>query len=242
MATLLKRLLPVIHCVCPYDEQGVGHALANARVAFENGADGIFLIGHSLPYEDLLYIYEQIRKQYLAGQQDSRRWIGVNLLDVSASKNWKLFETIAKKYPDLDAIWMDGMPDTRLSISIRIELFGGVAFKYIASGLSGDELVEACKNASSFVNTITTSGDKTGSPPNVAKLEKIREIIGPNRPLALASGVSFENVGLFLPTVDTFLVSSSISERREDRGNHEYLIPEKVMALATDIHRWPWRT
>lgn len=233
MAALLKRLLPVIHCVCPYEQQGIGHALNNAKIAFENFTDGIFLIGHGLDHGSLCYIYEQVRKQY------PEAWIGINFLDVAAAKNWVGLEALARRCPGLNAIWTDGMPDTRLNISIRIELFGGVAFKYLDPNLQGDKLADACNYAKQIVNVITTSGCETGSPPDVEKLEKMRRIIEPTMRFALASGVSIENVHLFLPTVDTFLVASSLIERREDRGNHEYLIPEKVMALATDIHRWP---
>jgi predicted TIM-barrel enzyme len=77
---------------------------------------------------------------------------------------------------------------------------------------------------------------KTGSAPDIQKLEEIRSNIGYETRLALASGVTEENISLFLPTVDTFLVASSIIERRKDLGNHEYLIPEKVMSLAIKIH------
>lgn len=230
MNTPLKRFFPVIHCVCPYEEQGIGHALANARIAFENGADGIFLIGHGLHYEAVLYIYQQVRKQHQG------HFIGVNLLDLSPTNDRKLLVELAKEHPHLSAIWMDGMPNIRLNISIRIELLGGVAFKYLAPRLSGDKLAEACRSALHYVNTVTTSGDKTGSAPDVAKLDAMRKIIGPKYRLALASGVTADNVESFKPFVDTFLVASSITMRREHLGNHEYLVPQKVRELAGKIH------
>ena len=54
--------------------------------------------------------------------------------------------------------------------------------------------------------------------------------------LALASGVSAHNVTSFLPFVDAFLVATSITARDTNRGNHEYLLPEKVKSLAHLIH------
>src|SRR3989344_2491051 len=174
MTTLPKRFFPVIHCVSPFTKQGTGHALLNTQIAFRGGADGVFLIGHNMPYTEVLYIYEQVRKQFFA------RWIGINLL--------------------------------------------------------GEGLFMACQNALNYVDTVTTSGDKTGSPPDVAKVQAMREAIRPHDSLALASGVSVENVALFKPYVDTFLVASSITERRADRGGQEYLVQERVTALAAAIH------
>lgn len=231
MAALLKRFFPVVHCVCPLEKQGSGHALRNARIAFENFADGVFLIGHALNYQSLLMIYEQVRKEF------PENWIGVNFLDVAARKDWSLLMQLARRYPDVNALWIDNMPDTRLDTNARIELFGGVAFKYIDPNLRGEALVAECHRAKRLVDVITTSGSATGSPPDIAKLEEMRSAIGDQTRLALASGVTIENVGEFLPTVDTFLVASSVTRREKNLGNREYLIPERVMFLATEIHR-----
>src|SRR3989344_5531922 len=138
MTTLPKRFFPVIHCVSPFTKQGTGHALLNSQIAFRGGADGVFFIGHNMPYTEGLFM--------------------------------------------------------------------------------------ACQNALNYVDTVATSGDKSGSPPDVAKVQAMREAIRPHDSLALASGVSVENVALFKPYVDTFLVASSITERRADRGGQEYLV------------------
>lgn len=225
-----KRLFPVIHCISPYAKQGIGHALANATTAFAGGADGVFLIGHALPYTEVIYIYEEVRKQH------PERWIGINLLDISADAEWPRLEKIAGNHPDLNALWMDQLPGVFPKTRSDLELLGGVAFKYINPDLDGPELVEACRDAMYCVDTVTTSGSKTGSPPEVSKLKVMREAIDPQARLALASGVSVENVTLFLPLVDTFLVASSITERRDDLGREEYLVLEKVSALANIIH------
>lgn len=229
MAALLKRFFPVVHCVCPLEKQGAGHALRNARIAFENFADGVFLIGHSLDYQSLLMIYEHVRKEF------PEDWIGINFLDIATRKDWSLLTQLTRRYPDLNALWIDNMPNTRLDISARIELFGGVAFKYIDPNLRGEALVAECHRAKRLVDVITTSGSMTGSPPDIAKLEEMRSAIGDQVCLALASGVTIENVAGFLPTVDTFLVASSITRRVKSLGNQEYLIPENVRLLASEI-------
>jgi hypothetical protein len=224
-----KRFFPVIHCVDPYEQQGIGHALHNTRIAEESGADGVFLIGHSMAYRSLCEIYEHVRKQF------PDMWIGVNFLDVSSYRDWPLLSDIARLL-HVNGLWIDTLPDKRLDVPSSTEVFGGVAFKYIDPSIRGAQLKESCDKALHVVDVITTSGTKTGSAPDVQKLEEIRENIGNDAQLALASGVTEKNISLFLPIVDTFLVASSIIERREDLGNHEYLIPEKVEAMARKIH------
>lgn len=226
----IKKFYPVIHCVDPYEQQGIGHALANTRIAIENGADGVFLIGHGMHFSDLVYIYENVRKQF------PEIWIGINFLDISHEKNWAGLSTIVNKCYKLNALWIDDMPSEKLDTTSTVQIFGGVAFKYINPNIEGESLVSACNQAVNIVNIATTSGDRTGSAPNIVKLKLIKEILKGRIPLALASGVNSINVSNFLNDVDIFLVASSICERRHDLGNHEYLVPLKVHELAQIIH------
>lgn len=231
-----KRFFPVIHCVCPYKEQGIGHAIKNTRIAIENGADGVFLIGHSINCHKLSYIYQQVREQF------PEIWIGVNFLGLTAAADWSSLPIMVNVCLGINALWMDCVPDERfmfgkLGTHKPVEVFGGVAFKYIDPNIRGAALSRECARAKQLVDVITTSGSKTGSPPEVAKLEEIRRNIGTETRLALASGVTRENVPLFLSTATDFLVASSIIEPRKERGGHEYLVPEKVRSLADEIHK-----
>ncbi len=231
-----KRFFPVIHCIDPFEQQGIGHAIGNTKIAIKNKADGVFLIGHSINFRSLCDIYEHVRKQF------PEIWIGINFLDITGMNGWGSLGRVANTCRGLNALWIDTTPEERFGINgfgtfDSIEIFGGVAFKYINPDIRGEELKKSCDQAGQLVDVITTSGTKTGSAPDVAKLEEIRKNIGDEKRLALASGVTLKNVSLFLPTVSDFLVASSITERVKDFGNHEYLVPEKVLALATQIHK-----
>lgn len=234
-----KKFYPVIHCIDPREKQGIGHALRNTSIAIENGADGVFLIGHGMHYGALLYLYENVRKQF------PKVWIGVNFLDLScdaiqhgttSSSERSRLTYVARKCENLNALWIDGMPHIRLRLA-AIQVFGGVAFKYLSPHLSGAALAIACERAIQCVDVATTSGDKTGSAPSVEKLESIKGHLEGRIPLALASGVSSSNVRKFLGAVDIFLVASSICGRMSHLGDEEYLVPEKVRELADLIHK-----
>jgi hypothetical protein len=231
MSTSYNRFFPVIHCIAP-GKGGLAHALVNTKIAFHNGADGIFLIGHRLRYGEVLTIYEEVRRHF------PFLWIGVNFLDISASDDWQELFRVAMGVNRLDGLWVDRLPRTESTSEIcrRMELFGGVAFKYIDPNPSAENLKRACEEASRLVQCVTTSGDATGSAPAVKKMADIRSYISPFAGLALASGVSTSNVQSFLPYVDTFLVASSITRRRVDMGNQEYLDPHMTQELADLIH------
>jgi hypothetical protein len=102
--------------------------------------------------------------------------------------------------------------------------FGGVAFKYrMAEPNPAWAAVEATR-----VGMIpTTSGAATGSAPEVAKIRAMSEALG-NRKLAIASGISPENVSEFLPYSSVFLVASSLLV---PSSNHEF-DPKKMAKLA----------
>lgn len=227
-----KKFYPVIHCIDPYESQGNGHALQNTRIAIGNNADGVFLIGHRLNFSELCGIYENVRKNFPGV------WIGINFLDISPIKNRPTLHIAVKSCPGLNALWIDSMPDERLDIPSSIQVFGGVAFKYKSPNLTGDALFQACTKAIKFVDVATTSGDKTGSPPNIEKLIVIKSNLANSIPLAVASGVDEDNVSDFIPFVDNFLVASSITERKPEYNNQEYFVPEKVKHLAHKIHSW----
>lgn len=226
-----KKFYPVIHCVAT-GEGGEDHALENARVAVDNGADGVFLIGHAIHHSELCQIYGSVRKQF------PDLWIGINFLDIAASNNWIDLFSAARACAGLNGLWLDRLPDSRLDVSRSVQVFGGVAFKYIDPQLNGQALLIACEKAVRSIDVATTSGDRTGLAPATEKVESIKSYLAGRIPLAVASGVDAQNISELLPHVDIFLVASSLIVRDDDRGGHEYLVPEKVRELADIIHSY----
>lgn len=218
---------PVIHCV-PLHQGGLQHALTNAQIALENNADGIFLIGHNVESVDMVHIYNYVRSKC------SILWIGINFLDISVNRDPKSMQSLVQECEGLSALWMDEMPNNDYGLGVCT--FAGVAFKYINANQSGDALAQACKQALQRCDIVTTSGNKTGSPPDLEKLATIRRHIG-QRKLAIASGVSAENVYEMKPYADIFLVASSITRFGDTSNDHEFLVPEKVRKLADIVHK-----
>lgn len=224
-----KRLFAVIHCLRPFGEfrqYAVGHALKNASMAANNGADGVFLIGHGLNNAEMCYVYQEVRKGF------PNLFIGVNFLDIQPDDTISMQCAIGK-CPGISAIWLDGIPLIHLPYDKRTESFVGVAFKYLDPDISGKDLVEQIQRAEKVSTVLTTSGNETGEPPTLKKIQEIRSLAGTGYRLAIASGLSAKNVTVFLPYADDFLVASSIvqKERFDD------FIPEKVQALAKLIHK-----
>ncbi len=228
-----KRLFAVIHCLRPFGEfrqYSIGHAIKNASLAANNGADGVFLIGHhGLNNAEMCYIYQEVRKYF------PNLFIGVNFLDIRAEETISMQCAIGK-CPGISAVWTDRIPRIHLPYDKRTESFVGVAFKYLERVISGEDLAEQIQRAEKVSTVLTTSGNKTGEPPTLKKIQEIRSLAGQGYRLAIASGISAKNVEIFLPYADDFLVASSIVQK-EVEGEGDDFIPEKVQALAKLIHK-----
>ena len=196
-------LLVVVHA---YDYQQVAR---NVAFALENGADGVFLIAGKMNWETLGDCYEWLRPQF------PDAWIGLNFLDLEP-------EVAFQKVPQgVDGLWADnaGAGDARRGdfYAERVEpfrddrpellYFGGAAFKY-QPGVA--DVAQAARAALPFVDVVTTSGEGTGQAPDVEKIRAMKAAIG-EVPLAIASGITPENVGDYLKICDAFLVATGIS-------------------------------
>ncbi len=186
-------------------------AIRNAKIAFDAGADGIFLINHSIPATKLLTIYTEVRFRF------PDAWIGLNLLDLEPVQVFSRVPGTASGIWIDDAGEEDPVVRAHMNWSLRTRkkdwgrnralYFGGVAFKYLREV---EDLEYVSKLACKFMDVITTSGTATGLPPDVRKIERMRKAIV-NFPLAIASGITPENVREYRPFVDCFLVATGIS-------------------------------
>lgn len=223
-----KVFLPVIHVT------SVRRAIENADIAADAGADGVFLIHHSGTWRDLMAAREAV----LAARPGL--WAGVNCPDIDAAGALRHFG------PGVDGIWADDamvderaadQPAARRFAEARAEMgwgglyFGGVAFKYQRRV---EDAGSAARAAAGYVDVVTTSGAATGSALETSKIAAMKEAIGPV-PLAIASGMTVQNVGEFLPHADVFLVATGISE------DFDRLDPRRTAAMASAIVGWGGR-
>ena len=135
-------------------------------------------------------------------------WVGVNMLGVPAA------EAIAKKLTDIDGLWCDESLSREDIVNHKVFeglIFSGLAFKYQPQP---EDLEQACKEAIRANIVATTSGTATGKAADVEKIKLISGYIG-NNPMAIASGVSIDNINDYIGLVDYLLVASSITSKGE---------------------------
>ena len=234
MTSVFRRnrvFLPVIHPVSKKT------ALDSIRTAVESGADGIFLINQGMSAAQVLELIPEVHQRF------EGLWIGVNMLGIKP-------EALIGRVADLSVggIWsddagIDEQSDTqpagqrfreaREQYGWKGLYFGGVAFKYQRE-VPDALLPDAARKAGPWMDVITSSGPGTTVPAEREKARALRSGAG-KHPLALASGVSLENVDIFLPHVDAYLVASSI----ETRPSSGILVPELTRRLAECIHKFP---
>lgn len=202
---MTPMIIPVIH----YADGD--QALRNARRAFDAGCEGILLIHMEGMNRLLPASAAEIRRQW------PDRLIGINHLGMDVAD--ALEANIAL---GLDMTWTDEQP-THTSLDPWTEadglheklthapghvLFTGVAFKHQRyEPHPARSAFEAVRRG--FIPT--TSGPATGVAAEVETVMSIRQDLGPNAPLAIASGMTPENVGAFAPLLSHILVATGVS-------------------------------
>jgi len=222
---MIIRIYPVIH------HKNEELTIAEAAVAFNAGADGVFLISHHGQDNALIQPAITLKASY----PDKR--IGLNLLSNTFDDVITL--AIAQK---IEMIWVDapgvrseGISRDGLHCATRLkaqkasggflpEVFGSVAFKYQPIDLSPGKAAIRCLAHGMLP---TTSGTATGMAPDVEKIKRMRAQIGPQAPLAIASGMTLENIEDFAPFLTHVLVSTGLSL-------DEYRLDGKKLAAFID--------
>lgn len=216
-------LLPVVHPV------GHREALDAVHLVSSLGLRGVFLIDQIMHECDVLALVREIRARHPG------LWVGVNLLSRSPAES---LVTALQGCGTIDGIWSDNAgidehggkhPDAEAFVMARRReswrglYFGGVAFKY-QRRVSPEDLGAAASMARAYMDVVCTSGPGTGV---AADLEKVRGLHGglDGHALALASGITAQNVRDYLPYVQAFLVGTGIEE------SFGVLDPKKIEGL-----------
>lgn len=206
-----KEIFPNRHTVLPVIHvETTPQTLRNAEVAYQAGADGTFLISmQGMRHEDLAKIHETVRKEFPTW------WLGINYLDLPTIK---VFDNLN---PSISGVWADNAGINEW-VEQQVEAekiqqareksgwdglyFGGVAFKYQRHV---NRLEVVAQLATHFMDVVTTSGLGTGFAPDKEKIFRMKASIG-DKPLAIASGISPDNIGNYLDIADCFLVATSL--------------------------------
>ncbi|MGY3581793.1 hypothetical protein ACVIGB_000136 [Bradyrhizobium sp. USDA 4341] len=216
------QVWPVIHILSP------ALALAAAEVAAECACAGVFLISMDGYDQRLDPIADELRKQLPALA------IGVNYLTLTADR--ALCRSLDHGY---QATWTDdaGLHSSGaepLARQCRLQLkdhpghlfFGAVGFK---GQRHEPDPAAAARQALEHGMIPTTSGLATGVAPAAEKLISIRSAIGPEAPLAVASGITPENVRELGRPVSHILVSTGIA------ADFHTFAKEKLVSLMANL-------
>ncbi len=227
------KLYPVVHM------QSSEHALELSQHAFDAGADGVFLIDHISPRvsDVLTSAYEHVRNSL--GRE---AFIGLNYLGLTPHDAYT-YLGVLQQHDVIDvlpnALWSDDATRGPNILTHRnyhgldaVRFFGGVAFKYTGSFTDDPELAaDVAARYRSCVDVMTTSGPGTAMAASVEKVQAMKAAIG-TQELALASGVSPDNVADYAPYIDSILAASSI----ETRSYSGVFVDSKLRELVAAVH------
>lgn len=204
--TMRPSIIPVIHYA------NDGQAMRNAARAFDAGCEGVFLIHMEGRNQLLPRISQEIKDLW------PDRLVGINHLGMDAADAVRL--NIAA---GMDMTWTDEQPthsglapwtdaqelaDAKAADPSHL-VFVGVAFKHQRRE---DDPVLAAAKAVEFGFIPTTSGSATGVAADDGAIARLREGMGADAPLGIASGVTPDNVHLFAPHLSHILVATGVSK------------------------------
>lgn len=205
------EIIPVIHMM------NENQVMTNVRICIECGIEKVFLINHAVSKYDLISCAGQVKNKF------PNLWVGVNMLGES-TENALSTEAIN----GFDGLWCDATitPERAKEIrSFKGMFFGGLAFKYQPQPT---DLKLACEEASLATDVATTSGSGTAKAADIEKIKTIRGFLG-NHPMAIASGVSAQNIDNYKGIVNYLLVASSIT------SSGEMIIKDKLIELKNKL-------
>jgi predicted TIM-barrel enzyme len=232
-------LYPVVHV------SHIDQAIDQAALAQKAGADGIYLIA-GLPSLDSDYGVEE-RTDLIETYRRVREavpnfFIGLNMLGYSSAGAFiKLLRENHRSGLEMpDGLWVDDAWE-HASVTkkirelnpqlFRISYLGGVAFKHTPTYTDRPRIAaREARDLEPFVDVVTTSGPGTASAAPTRKIAAMKAAVG--KPLAIASGITVDNIKEFTPYVDQILVASGI----ETKSYSGQFVPELLFRIVELAH------
>lgn len=197
------KIIPVIH------HKNELLSMRNAEVCAKNKAHGVFVISMDGDNFGLSALAKRIKLSF------PELKVGINLLGYSALDS--IYEGLNYS---LDMTWSDCPVVTGSVITSEAKLieeeikntqhlfFNSVAFKYQAIERN---IPQAVVNSQLLKFIPTTSGEATGKAADLTKIKSMKESLK-DYPLAIASGLTPDNVHEYTPYIEFGLVATGISE------------------------------
>jgi len=207
-----KEIIPVLHMS---NKDNLNH---NISIIKSLNIKKIFIINHD--YQTL----DEIKEEYNYIKSKIKNiWIGINCL---TSCETKIFTELSNERFFPDAVWIDnsaiqnsyGTKNRDKIYESYLEYkekgfqgryFGGFAFKYQKQPLN---LEKATIEATDFIDIITTSGNGTGVKADIEKIKTIYKNVNNKNDIAIASGITPDNIKDYIPFINYFLIATGISE------------------------------
>jgi len=207
-------ILPVIHVL------DNAQAETNTKEAVDAGCPGVFLINHDFGIDEFLPIIRHIRTEF------PDIWLAVNFLAVTGKDAFPILGKLADEGIKVDGYWGDDARIDEFSSSnnqreaeeiLNVKrksgwdgmYFGGTCFKKQREVLP-EHYATSAELATHFMDVVTTSGVATGHAADLDKIETFRDACG-NNPIAIASGITPENVHQYSNLVDCLMVATGIN-------------------------------
>jgi hypothetical protein len=241
-----KKLFVVLHMIQPYIPLGdnvVDHTLKQCDIAVDNGADGVCIIAGKLG----ITIHQLNEAARLIKVKYPKTFVVINyLIDPSFSMR------MLPHY--VDGIWTDQGVDGRGFQKDVIETscvrrrmdWNGIWFTgFFHKGgdlrqpeneklkILTDDLLELHQSV-----IPTTTGLGTGIPADISSIQRLYKMIDGRKKMAIASGITIENVSSYLPYIEYFFVGTGVEKKSNHNTHVGFLDAHSIKQLSSIIHHY----
>ena len=199
------KIYPVIHFL----DRDLAHD--QAEIIKQCGADGVFLINHFGDDTAVLDAAWEIKQKYLHQDFD----VGINLLNTmpSTAARFAILNGLDMVWADDMGVSSKGTTGEGLIVSAlargnpEVKFFASVAFKYQRTE---SDPADAARVARDKGFIATTSGEATGHAPKLEKIISMSDAVYGE--LAIASGMTPDNVSRYAPYLKYILVATGVAK------------------------------
>lgn len=244
---MTKKLFVVLHMIQPYSplsDNVIDHTVKQCDIAVDNGADGVCIIAGQLG----ITIHQLNEAARLIKGKYPKTFVIINyLIDPSFSM---------RSIPHyVDGIWTDQGVDGRgyqrdiIEASFvrgRIDWNGiwFAGFFHKGGDLRQPENDEKLKiltdNLLELHQSVipTTTGLGTGIPADLSSINRLYKMIDGRKKMAIASGITIENVSSYLPYIDYFFVGTGVEKKTNHNIHVGFLDAQSIRQLSSIIHHY----
>ncbi|MCX7304917.1 MAG: hypothetical protein NTV73_11375 [Hyphomicrobiales bacterium] len=231
-----KPVFGMLHLGGDTPRERLDRAITETRDMIAGGVDAVLVENYFGKPDDVVRVLEAFAADppgVVVGLNLLRDFrLGFELLGVFDVAFLQIDSVCGHLPPDEDADYAAELEELRAAADALV--FGGVRFKYqpIKSGRSDDEDIGLGMER---VDALVVTGEATGQGTDNAKIQRFRDVVGPQYPLIVGAGMTAATAADQMRIADGAVVGSYFKDTHKDTGIVDVAHVRELMAEVRKV-------